>query len=226
MYVRQRDVVVGTALVLYIVFFALSPPAVVRTILSQPIGVAASFGVAIYITLYYSRPIGAILIVALLASMTSVTEHMTDSERSSLQTELTSVNATVTQLRGMGLSPDSNDALKNAIARQSEIQRQLSAPPTASSTTSGSGSSSELADLNKTISELQGMGLRPETNDALKNALARRDQLQRGATPPMTTPTAPAASSPAPAMPPSAAPPTSAPARPVMACNIENFAPF
>jgi hypothetical protein len=77
MYIRQRDVVVGAVLVLYIVLFALSPPAAVSTILSHPVGVAASFGVAVYTTLYYSKPIGALLIVALLASMTSATEHLT-----------------------------------------------------------------------------------------------------------------------------------------------------
>ena len=63
---------------MYIVFFALSPPAFVSTILSSPIGMSASFGVAVYVALYHSKAIGALLIVALLASMTQVTEHMTD----------------------------------------------------------------------------------------------------------------------------------------------------
>jgi hypothetical protein len=74
MYVRKSDLFVGTAIILYIVFFALSPPAVVRTVLSNPAGMAASFGVAVYTALYHSRAIGALLIVALLASMTQVTE--------------------------------------------------------------------------------------------------------------------------------------------------------
>ena len=205
MYIRQRDVLVGAVLVLYIVFFALSPPDAVRRVLSHPIGVAASFGVAVYTALYYSRPIGALLIVALLASMTKVTEHLTDGERTTLQTELTSVNSTISQLQGMGLSPDTNDALKRAMDRRTAIQSQLSAPTT--------------------------------------------PPLSSSSTPPITTPTAPAPSSPAPAAPPTApptapttsstappsAPPTApttsstappAPVKPVMACNIENFAPF
>jgi TolA-binding protein len=220
MYIRQRDVLVGAVLVLYIVFFALSPPAAVRTILSNPIGVAASFGLAVYTALYYSKPIGALLIIALLASMTRSTEHMTDSERTTLQTELASVNSTISELRDLGVQPETNDALKNALARQEEIQKQLSSAPSTTST-------SELDELNKTIAELQGMGLNPETNDALKNALARRDQLRGTSGPPITTPTAPALSSPAPAMPPPSTPPPPAAApKPVMACNIENFAPF
>lgn len=224
MYIRQRDVLVGAVLVLYIVFFALSPPAAVRTILSNPIGVAASFGLAVYTALYYSKPIGALLIIALLASMTRSTEHMTDSERTRLQSELTSVSSTISELRDIGVQPETNDALKNALARQEEIQKQLASMPTIPSSTS---SSSELDELNKTIAELQGMGLNPETNDALKNALARRDQLRGTSGPPITTPTAPALSSPAPATPPPSTPPPPAAApKPVMACNIENFAPF
>lgn len=76
MYVRQSDLFVSVAIIMYIVFFALSPPEFVRTILSSPIGMSASFGLAVYIALYHSKAIGGLLIVALLASMTQVTEHM------------------------------------------------------------------------------------------------------------------------------------------------------
>lgn len=185
MYIRQRDVLVGAVLVLYIVFFALSPPAAVRTVLSHPVGVAASFGVAVYTALYHSKPIGALLIVALLASMTRVTEHLTDAEKSTIQKQLDDVNKTISDLQGMGLRPESNDALKNALAQRTTLQAQLNPAPAST----------------------------PSTPPP--------------ATPPMTTPTAPALSSPGPAVPPAATPSApSAPAKPVMACNIENFAPF
>lgn len=77
MYVRQSDLFVSAAILIYIVFFALSPPEFVRTILTSPIGMSASFGVAVYVALYHSKAIGGLLIVALLASMTQVTEHLT-----------------------------------------------------------------------------------------------------------------------------------------------------
>jgi hypothetical protein len=69
MNISQRDVVASAVLILYIVFFGTSPPAFVKTVLSNPIGAAASFGLAIYVTLYYSKPVGALLIVALLAGL-------------------------------------------------------------------------------------------------------------------------------------------------------------
>ena len=76
MYVRQSDLFVSAAILIYIVFFALSPPEFVRTVLTSPIGMSASFGVAVYVALYHSKAIGGLLIVALLASMTQVTEHL------------------------------------------------------------------------------------------------------------------------------------------------------
>ena len=69
MNISQRDVVASAVLILYIVFFGTSPPAFVQSVLSNPIGAAASFGLAIYVTLYYSKPVGGLLIVALLAGL-------------------------------------------------------------------------------------------------------------------------------------------------------------
>lgn len=101
MYVRQSDLFVSVAIIMYIVFFALSPPEFVRTILSSPIGMSASFGLAVYIVLYHSKAIGILLIVALLASMTQITEGFAggscsvDTIQSSMLfdgTDLTTVN--------------------------------------------------------------------------------------------------------------------------------------
>jgi hypothetical protein len=69
MNISQRDVIASAVLILYIVFFGTSPPAFVQSVLSNPIGAAASFGLAIYVTLYYSKPVGGLLIVALLAGL-------------------------------------------------------------------------------------------------------------------------------------------------------------
>ena len=69
MNISQRDVIGSAVLILYIVFFGMSPPPFVRTVLSNPFGAAASFGLAIYVTLYHSKPVGALLIVALLTGL-------------------------------------------------------------------------------------------------------------------------------------------------------------
>ena len=202
MYVRKTDLFVGTAIVLYIVFFALSPPSAVRTILSNPVGMASCFGVAVYVALYHSKAIGALLIVALLASMTKVTEHLTDTERATKQRELVEVTATVTQLQGLGLLPENNDALRNALARQTTLRGELgsaTATPVATPSPSASAPSVPLADT---------PAAPPSTS-----------------TPPISPvpqPTGPAAASP-PTTPPPAA---TAPPKPVMSCNIENFAAY
>ena len=69
MNIPQRDILASAVLILYIVFFGASPPAFVQTVLSNPIGAAASFGLAIYVTLYHSKPVGGLLIVALLTGL-------------------------------------------------------------------------------------------------------------------------------------------------------------
>jgi hypothetical protein len=143
MYIRQRDVVVGAVLVLYIVFFALSPPAAVRTILSHPVGVAAAFGVAVYTALYHSKPIGALLIVALLASMTRVTERftITDDMRQTatrslgrpatdaeiLNDYLSVTNQRISMLRADGLKDD-NLQLAGELGRRKHPRQPFAAP--------------------------------------------------------------------------------------------------
>jgi hypothetical protein len=69
MNIPQRDMIAGAVLILYIVFFGMSPPSFVKDTLSNPIGAAAAFGLAIYVTLYQSKPVGALLIVALLTGL-------------------------------------------------------------------------------------------------------------------------------------------------------------
>lgn len=107
---------------MYIVFFALSPPAFVSTILSSPIGMSASFGVAVYVALYHSKAIGALLIVALLASMTQVTEHLTPKAERTLD----EINKDIADLKKAGLTETSdNEAMKKLV----EERKQLDSRP-------------------------------------------------------------------------------------------------
>ena len=66
---RRPELIASVSVVLYIVFFALSPPPVVHSVLANPFGMAAAVGGAIYVTLYKSKAVGGLLLVALVLSM-------------------------------------------------------------------------------------------------------------------------------------------------------------
>jgi hypothetical protein len=66
---RGPEQIASVAVVLYIVFFALSPPAIVRTILDNIVGMAVAVVAATYVTLYKSKVVGGLLLVALVLSM-------------------------------------------------------------------------------------------------------------------------------------------------------------
>ena len=65
------------AIGLYIIFFASNPPDLVRMALANPVLLALIvFGCA-YVTMYISNPVGILMLLAVLISMTSVTEYLT-----------------------------------------------------------------------------------------------------------------------------------------------------
>ena len=263
MNIGQSDVIIGTALVLYIVFFAMSPPAIVSMILSHPIGVAASFGIAIYTTLYHSKPIGGLLIVALLASMTRMTEGFdTYTGTFNEQTYLAAnpdIKANVESGRGFASGRAHWDAAGKNEGRQGSGLTKVTArsyQTYANTDYTGQGDLKMVTGTVETCkTECDGTpactGFARVGNSCyLKNASVRTPTYTTAVThyytgspppgpatpagaaatttPPITTPTAPAASTPAAAAPPTptpAAPPAAAP-KPVMACNIENFAAF
>jgi hypothetical protein len=66
---RGPEQIASVAAVLYIVFFALSPPAIVRTVLDNIVGMAVAVVGATYVTLYKSKVVGGLLLVALVLSM-------------------------------------------------------------------------------------------------------------------------------------------------------------
>ena len=76
MKVSQTELFGSVAILLYIVFFSHSPPAVLRSALSNTIVAALVVAVIGYVTLYQSRTIGVLLVIAFVLTMTKVTEHM------------------------------------------------------------------------------------------------------------------------------------------------------
>jgi hypothetical protein len=74
----SRTELIGAFVVgLYLLFFAVNPPVPIRALLSHPVPLALVLGGAVYVTMYSSKAVGILLILAILLSMTSVTEHLT-----------------------------------------------------------------------------------------------------------------------------------------------------
>jgi len=189
MRLSQTELLGSAAVLVYIVFFALHPPLAIRDALSSPVGLAVAFGGSLLVMLYQSKIVGGLLILALLLTMTKVTEHLTTQET----TELAAANATITQLQAAGVNPETNDALKNALATKARLSATTTTPPATTTTT---------------------------TPPATTPPAASRQQA--AGSPPIPQSTGSAA-----ANPPSSAPPASTGTpKPVMACNIENFASF
>lgn len=207
MYVRQSDLFVSVAIIMYIVFFALSPPEFVRTILSSPIGMSASFGLAVYIVLYHSKAIGVLLIVALLASMTQITEGFAagscsvDTIQSSTLfdgTDLTTVND-VANAGACGSACCENASCKaftyNSQNKKCHLKNgnitsasgsanfsgaRVTRTSTGGTTDRGSGGRT-LNDINKDIDDLKKVGILESDNDnvAMKNLIRERNAIQK-----------------------------------------------
>jgi hypothetical protein len=76
------------AIGLYIIFFASNPPYLVRMALANPVLLALIvFGCA-YVTMYISNPVGILMLLAVLISMTSVTEYLTNTSGNDKQSDL------------------------------------------------------------------------------------------------------------------------------------------
>jgi hypothetical protein len=184
MRLSQTELLGSAAVLVYIVFFALHPPLAIRDALSSPVGLAVAFGGSLLVMLYQSKIVGGLLILALLLSMTKVTEHLTTQETS----ELAAANATITQLQAAGLNPETNDALKNALATKARLSATTTTPPATPPATTPPAASRQEAAASPPIPQSTGSA---------------------AATPPTSTP-----------------PASTTTPKPVMACNIENFASF
>ena len=66
---RRQEIVAAVAVVLYIVFFSMPPPAFVSAILNNVVGMIAAFAGAVYVTLYKSKIVGGLLLLTLVLSI-------------------------------------------------------------------------------------------------------------------------------------------------------------
>jgi hypothetical protein len=76
MKVSQIELFGAAAILLYIVFFSHSPPAALRSLLSNTVVSVLVLAVLAYVTMCQSRTIGVLAILAFLLTMTRVTEHL------------------------------------------------------------------------------------------------------------------------------------------------------
>jgi len=66
---RRQELIAAVAVVLYIVFFSMPPPAFVSAILNNIVGLFAAFAGAAYVTLYQSKIVGGLLLLTLVISI-------------------------------------------------------------------------------------------------------------------------------------------------------------
>lgn len=72
----KTELYAAVAVLLYIVFLSHSPPRVLRDLLSNEYIAFVVFALCAYVTLWRSRTIGVLLILAFILTMTRVTEHL------------------------------------------------------------------------------------------------------------------------------------------------------
>ena len=174
MRLSQPELLGSAAVLVYIVFFSLNPPVAIRSALSTPTGLAVAFGGSLLVMLYQSKIVGGLLILALLLTMTKVTEHLDN------------------PVTGTGSTTGSTSGTTGS---------------TTGSTSGTTGSST---------------GSTSGTTGSTSTAAAAASRQEAAGSPPIPQSTGSAA-----ANPPSSAPPASTGTpKPVMSCNIENFASF
>jgi hypothetical protein len=249
MKVSQTELFGSVAVLLYIVFFSHSPPAVVRSALSNTIVAAGVVAVIAYVTLCLSRTVGVLLILAFVLTMTRVTEH--------LDTGSSATGASGTSGSGSTSTTSSTPASSSTTttgATNTPAPLPPPAPSSSSNPTPPQQSPPMLAeglsyncssDPSKVYRAVGGIlqwyptsdianswnpnwSSNIQTIDCSQVTIGAPLTMNTTTTAPAQTPSAgiaPVTSTTTPTAP--ATPPAAAtPPAPVMACNIESFAPF
>ena len=198
MRLSQPELLGSAAVLVYIVFFSLNPPVAIRSALSTPTGLAVAFGGSLLVMLYQSKIVGGLLILALLLTMTKVTEHLDN------------------PVTGTGSTTGSTSGTTGSTSGTTGSSTGSTSGTTGSSTGSTSGSTTGSSTGSGTTGGTSG------TTGSTSTAAAAASRQEAAGSPPIPQSTGSAA-----ANPPSSAPPASTGTpKPVMSCNIENFASF
>jgi hypothetical protein len=196
MRLSQPELLGSAAVLVYIVFFSLNPPVAIRSALSTPTGLAVAFGGSLLVMLYQSKIVGGLLILALLLTMTKVTEHLDN------------------PVTGTGSTTGSTSGTTGSTTGSTSGTTGSTTGSTSGTTGSSSGTTGGTS--GSTTGSTSG------TTGSTSTAAAAASRQEAAGSPPIPQSTGSAA-----ANPPSSAPPASTGTpKPVMSCNIENFASF
>lgn len=204
---KNLELVGVAAALLYIVFFSWNPPSALVSLLSAPIGGAVIFGGAIYLTLYKSRAVGILVLVGLIVSMARVTEHLTVSEKSDLEKQMTDLETKITNARGQPDGPAKTAEINRLMEEKSRLQTRLAEPVTGASSSTTSGAASATSGGPPTTTATAPLGSTPASQTA---ADAPR----------------PASTSPTGSAPPDVDAARGGAFKPIASCNLETFAAF
>ena len=206
MKISQIELFSVVAIILYIVFFAHSPPYMLRNALGNVFVAGTVFAVLTYITLYHNQTIGVMLILAFLMTMTQVTEHLTGDGPSSTQ-----------QGGASGRRPREPASPPPA---PTNIPTPPAPPASSTSNTASMPPTGTTMDQSGNIVDSTGKVIQPAGSAVTATATTAAAPAQS-----TTTPVAAAATRQAPTAP-ANKPVAETPPAPVMSCNIESFAPF
>jgi hypothetical protein len=128
MKISQVELFSVVAIILYIVFFAHSPPYMLRNALGNVFIAGSIFALLTYVTLYQNQTIGVMLILAFLMTMTQVTEHLTEQETSEIQTQITDTRAQILAAQS-STAADKQQRIDALNVQLQRLQGRLNTPP-------------------------------------------------------------------------------------------------
>ena len=206
MKVSQPELLGSAAIVLYIVLFSHSPPTALRSALSNVFIAAGVFAAIAYITLWKSRTLGVLLVLAFLLTMTRVTEHMDASATSS----------------STGGSTNTSSGAGSSGTGKPDVVPPTNTPGTPPPPTSGTtmDAKGNIVDSSGKVVQVAGTGAPPST-DTTVSADAKSSAAPAKTPEPDVSLNASVSLPTAPAIPPAPTFPS-----PVMSCNVESFTPF
>jgi len=189
MKVSNPELVGVVVILLYIAFVSHSPPKHLSVMLENVYVDAAVFAGIAYVTLYESRSVGVLLILAFILTMTRVTEHLAQPPTTVPTTPAATTPPSTTNSVAKNTPAPAQSNVPIVTTPKTPTAPAVPPPatttpaPAAAKTTTPAApvktmSLSELQKRSKEVEAdlvyLQGLGLHPATNDTLRARLAEK----------------------------------------------------
>lgn len=221
---NRREIAAAVAVGLYIVFFSMQPPAILRGVLDNVVGLGALFLAAAYVTVYQSKIVGGLLLLALVLSASRGGREGLATQAWSADTKYkTGDMMTFGGKTYVALHDNDNIASTNpqfAIYWKENIPITPGAPWSASADykpmdTMTSGGKTYIAKL--------GNNNMPPSNPQFSTYWIEQPTPAAATPPPATTPTPGTSTTPPAATPSTTTVPAPSTSSTVASCNLENF---